>query len=723
MVDQPLTKILVVDDNKDDSSKLISSLESSGYVCFAADNADSAIDVLEHEPIKLIFFAINDQEKEGITLLKEIKLKKPDVGVIIITDGGVEQDVFDEMKSLPDNILFKPIDFNKMPHVVAYTIEKHKINLQNREHVKDLERKLENSTKELDQFNEIRDQNFIDTIKTFVGLLETRDQHLGSHCKRVATFSRALSEQYDLKERVKSDIEVGALLHDIGKMGLPDQILMKTQSFFSKTQLTLKERGIYQKHPIIGSEVVKMLNMLSTVGDYIKYHHERFDGTGYPDGLTGFYIPLGARIINVADAYEKIVFGVDKKKQSEAEILFFRFLQKHKGKIFDPEAADNMVAYIKEIKSKEYSSEKRISISDLTPGMILARDLYSKSGVLVISQYERVTGNDVERISRFLASDMIIDSIYIYEASEASKQVRKKKISKVDTSKIESEKSGLSFEKVCETIDSVMDIRTLPEIHDSFMKFMSDTKSTKEDMANIFKRDPVIALTIIRFANSPLFGYSNKVTTVEEAYTILGYNETRNIVTSGMVFENEDYESDVFNRKEFWKHMVGSACVCRIIAKHIRAKVIDEYYVAGLLHDIGKLILDQLFPEHFRNVIQIVDKQSIFYRKAERLIFGQTHMEIGEYFLNHWNIPDVIKDAVRNHHSPMDSKIDPILTSAVHLSDIIAHLLHIGESGEKAVPKLEGFAEQKLGITLSNLETLLPEIDEDLKQSQEILFR
>ena len=141
------------------------------------------------------------------------------------------------------------------------------------------------------------------------------------------------------------------------------------------------------------------------------------------------------------------------------------------------------------------------------------------------------------------------------------------------------------------------------------------------------------------------------------------------------------------------------------------------------MHDVGKLIADQLFPEQYRKVVQKVIKESIFYRKAERLVFGQTHVEIGEYFLNHWKIPDIIIDAVRNHHSPMDSKIDPVLASAVHLSDIIAHFLHIGESGEKAVPKLEGFAEQKLGITLSNLEVLLPEIDEELKQSQEILFR
>ncbi|MFC1694136.1 HDOD domain-containing protein, partial [Candidatus Latescibacterota bacterium] len=642
---------------------------------------------------------------------------------IIVTDNKADQNILKAVQLGADNIIFKPIEVEKLPLEIAYTIERQKINFQNREYVKDLERNVENFTKEFSQFNEIQEQNFVDTIKIFVGLLESRNKNLGSHSKRVATFSRALSDQYDLKERVKRDIEIGALLHDIGKMCIPDNILLKTQNYFSKDQLTIKELNIYQKHPLIGYEAVEMVNLLSNVGDYIKYHHERFDGSGYPEGLTGFYIPLGARIISVVDVYEKIVFSVEKRKQGETEILFLKYLQKHRGKIFDPEAVDIMVKYLKEIKSKKYSSERRISISDLTPGMILARDLYSKSGVLVISQYERVTGNDIERINRFLISDMIIDSIYIYESSQATRLAHRGKVLKIDTSSTKTDKGNITFENVCETIDSIKDIQTLPEVYNSFIKFMSDEKITRDDLPNILKRDPITALKILRIANTPLFSLSHKVTTVEEAISLLGYNETRKIATSVSVLQESNYETDVFNRKAFWIHMIGCASISKIIAKHIGTELTEEYYIAGLFHDVGKLIFDQFYPKEFRKLIQFVDQQSIFYRKGERLVFGQNHMEVGEYFLNKWNIPDVIKDAVKYHHSPMDSKIDPVLASAVHLSDLVAHMLHIGESGEKTVPKYMGFAEKKLGILISDLETLLPEIDEEVKQSQEILFR
>jgi len=722
MVGPSSVRILIVDKSAEMGGKLASALKKGDYVCFTAGGNDEAITTLEREQIQLVVIVHRNQDKDTLPFLKEITKNKPDAGKILMFDDS--GDFSEDLGNEADNVIFSPFNESVLRHIIEYTHEKHTRILQTRKRLDEFERSLENSKMEIGQFNNVLEQNFIDTIKTFVGLLETRDQHLGSHSKRVATFSRALVEMYDLNERVKRDIEIGALLHDIGKMGISDLILMKTQNYFSKTQLTNKERSIYQKHPIVGYEAVEMINMLSNVGDYIRFHHERFDGTGYPDGLTGFYIPLGARIIGVVDVYEKIVFSVDKRKHVEAEMLFLKFLEKHKGKIFDPEAADNMTAYIHEVKNKEYSSERRVSVADLTPGMILARDLNSKSGVLVISQFEKITGSDVERITRFLAADMIIDGVYVYEAAgtTVSPSKRRKK-SRVETAPIDNGDTALSFETVCESLNNLKSLTTLPEVHESFIEYLTDAKSSREDTANIIKWDPVVALSVLRIANSPLFGLANKVTTIDEAYSMLGYNEIRNIIMRIEVFPVHDYDADSFNRLEFWKHQCGCASICRIIGQHIDAKKIEEYYIAGLFHDVGKLVLDQLYPDRLRKVIQMVNKESVFYRKAERLEFGKTHVEIGEYFLNLWNIPDIIKDAVRNHHSPMDSTIDPTLTSAVHLADIIAHLIHIGQSGEKSVPKLESFAEQKLSISLSNLESLLPEIDEDVKRGQDILFR
>ena len=518
----------------------------------------------------------------------------------------------------------------------------------------------------------------------------------------------------------KAEIETGALLHDIGKIGLTDKILSKTHNYFAYQDLTGSERTKYEKHTIIGQEAVDTVSMLSNVGLYIRHHHERFDGTGYPDKLEGFFIPLGARIIGVVDAYEKIIFRALKSKQEEAEKIFINYLRKQQGKIFDPEASEKLIEFLAEFKKKEYSRDKKISIKDVVPGMILARDVYTIGGMLVISQYEKISENDGERLKQFVDNSMIPEKIFIYESSQIIKKPsKKKKIAATATAKTTSIPVS---ENVYDAIDAVKDLSTLPEIHSSVMKYMTDAKSTKFDFADILKRDPVIVLKILRIANSPFFGGKHDVTSVEKATSLIGYKEIRNIVASLTVISENNHEDDIFNREDFWKHMVGTAIICRFIAKHIDVKFIDEYFTAGLLHDIGKLVFDQLFPEQFHKVLQLTREESIFYRKAERSVFEYTHEEVGEYILNKWNIPDVIKDAVRNHHSPMDSKVDSILVSTVHLSNIIAHILHIGESGDKVVAKYESFAEQKLGISLTDIDTLLPEIEEEIEKNKELLF-
>ena len=704
-----IEKMLFVTKNQDDSKHLVSKMKNAGYSCFTADTPESAMSFLNNELIRILFIDIIDQVDEKLQLIKEIKERNSGIGVVVITSAISDQNVIKAFSLGANNFIIKPTDWERLPLVVSSTLEHLEMELQTRGYIQNLERQLDTTTITLDHSTDIVEQIFIDNIKSFIALLEIRDVNTGRHCKRVATFCTAVSEKYDIKDRVKREIEIGALLHDIGKIGLPDTILSKTSNYFAYQDLSSSERIKYETHPIIGQEAVDMVSMLSNVGLYIRHHHERFDGTGYPDKLEGFYIPLGARIIGVVDAYEKIIFRAVKYKQEEAEKIFLNYLRKQQGKIFDPEASEKLIEFLAEFKKKEYSRAQKISINEVIPGMILAQDIYTKSGVLVISQYEKISENDAERLKQFLDTNMITDNISIYESSQIVKKLSKKKrTAKAVTAKTTSIPVS---ENVYDAIDAVKDLSTLPEIHFSVMKYMTDAKSTKFDFADILKKDPVIVLKI-----------KHDVTSVEKAASLIGYKEIRNIVASLTVINENNHEDDIFNREDFWKHMVGTAIICRFIAKHIDVKFIDEYFTAGLLHDIGKLVFDQLFPEKFHKVLQLAREESIFYRKAERSVFEYTHEEVGEYILNKWNIPGVIKDAVRNHHSPMDSKVDSILVSTVHLSNIIAHILHIGESGDKVVAKYESFAEQKLGISLTDIDSLIPEIEEDIEKNKELLF-
>lgn len=711
---------LVVNTQKEENAQLKALFEQAGYLCLIADSPESALKILGQELVSIMCIDLSEQGEERLKFSREIRKRKPEIGIIILSSTLNDANLLESLSLGVENFIIRPIDGNMMQLAITSTRGKQKIAAAERNRLKSIDQKQTNVSHELEKSRELLEQNVLDTVRTFVGLLEIRDANMGTHSKRVATFTRALADKYDLKDRVKHDIEVGALLHDIGKIGIPDAILLKTRDFFSYSQLTLKERAIYQKHTIIGQEAVEMLNMLNQVGIYIRHHHERFDGSGFPDKLKGFYIPLGARLICMADAYEKIIFGTGKKNQGEAELIFLKYLKKHKGEMFDPETAGKMIEFLRELKHREQTREKRISVESLTPGMILARNVYTKSGVLLISQHDRITSNDMERLNRFMNSDMIIDNVYIYASSVTGKVAKKASVSDATTTKLESELNNKDVEKA---IAKKKDFAMLPEVHEAIVAYMMDAKNSWEDIEDLIMRDPIISLRILRSANSAIYGSAHDITTMGEAVSYLGYKDTRQMITALPVLEKADYEQDIFNRKAFWLHLLGCGVICKTIARHIGAPLTDEYFFAGLFHDIGKLVMDQLYPEKLRMVITYSEKEAIFFRKAERLIFGQPHDEIGKYYLEKLNIPEVIVDAVKNHHSPMDSKVDPMITSAVHIADVIAHRLHIGESGEKTIPRVETFAEEKLRISLTDLESFIPEFEEEIKRTRSLIFK
>ncbi len=718
MVAPQSLRALVVNNKKEENAQIKALFEQAGYLCLIADSPESALKILEQELVSIMCVDLSEQGEERLKFSREIRRRKPEIGIIILSTTINNANLLESLSLGVENFIIRPIDRNMMQLAIISTRGKQKIAAAERNRLKSIDQKQTNVSHELEKSRELLEQNVLDTVRTFVGLLEIRDANMGTHSKRVATFTRALADKYDLNDRVKRDIEIGALLHDIGKIGIPDTILLKSRDFFSYSQLTLKERAIYQKHAIIGQEAVEILTMLNQVGIYIRHHHERFDGSGYPDKLKGFYIPLGARLICMADAYEKIIFGTGIKNQAETELIFLRYLKKHKGDMFDPETAGKMFEFLKELKHREQTREKRISVESLTPGMILARNVYTKSGVLLISQHDRVTSNDMERLNRFMNSGMIIDNVYIYESSVTGKVSKKAAVSDT-TTKLE---SGLNNKDVEKAIAKKKDFAMLPEVNETIVAYMMDAKNSWEDIEDLIMRDPIISLRILRSANSAIYGSAHDITTMGEAVSYLGYKDTRQMITALPVLEKTDYEQDIFNRKAFWLHLLGCGVICRTIARHIDAPLTDEYFFAGLFHDIGKLVMDQLYPEKLRMVIKYSEKEAIFSRKAERLIFGQPHDEIGKFYLEKLNIPDVIVDAVKNHHSPMDSKVDPMITSAVHIADVIAHRLHIGESGEKTIPRVETFAEEKLRISLTDLEAVIPEFEEEIKQTRSLVF-
>jgi response regulator RpfG family c-di-GMP phosphodiesterase len=268
-VKRKIGKMLIMTENQTDSKLLVSTIDKAGYSCFTADTPDSAMNFLDNELIRIVFIDIIDHAEEKLTLIREIKEMYFMVGVVVISSKTSDQNILKAISLGADNFIIKPADWQRLPLIISSTLKQLELDSETKDYIHNLERKIDTATTTLDHSNDIVEQIFIDNIKSFVGLLEIRDFKTGRHSKRVATFSTAISEKYDIKDRVKREIEIGALLHDIGKIGLPDTIIAKTHNYFAYQDLTGTERANYERHPIIGQEAVDMVSMLSNVGSYI----------------------------------------------------------------------------------------------------------------------------------------------------------------------------------------------------------------------------------------------------------------------------------------------------------------------------------------------------------------------------------------------------------------------------------------------------------------------
>lgn len=248
------------------------------------------------------------------------------------------------------------------------------------------------------------------TIKGYVSLIELRHQDLGAHCRRVANLVKPICAILKIKDQSEvQQIILAGLLHDIGKVGLPDVTLSKDYS-----KLTSRELDEVKKHPVIGQGQVQVLSTLTSASLIIRYHHENYNGSGYPDGLIGDSIPIGARIIRVLDSYDRAAYNYSRwKKPLPKSVL--DGLYKERGKKYDYDVLNALFEVIGiHEESYEKIGEHEISIFDLTAGMVLSRDVRTTTGLLVLPSDEALTQNHIDKLLNYRKLYKINDSAYIY---------------------------------------------------------------------------------------------------------------------------------------------------------------------------------------------------------------------------------------------------------------------------------------------------------------------
>ena len=385
-------RILCVDDEPNILSSLRRLFRQAGYQVLIANGGAEGLQVLEKEAVDLVISDMRMPEMDGAAFLNQVRQFWPDCLRILLTGYA---DITSTIEAINKGEIFryisKPWDDNDLLLIVRHALERkalerEKLRLEaltakQNEELKDLNANLElkvaERTAELSKANEKLKNSFLTSIKVFANLIGLRGGPLAGHSRRVADLARKIAVKMKVPSNEVQDIFLAGLLHDLGKMGFSDALLVKPM-----THLTNDELEAFRKHPVTGQQSLMALDELSAAAKILRSHHERFDGFGFPDALAGQNIPLGARILAVANDYDRLQLGALEPRRYTAEDAR-KVIIDGRGRRYDPQVVD---AFVKVAGgADQYFTKIEVPFTELKPGMVLAKDFESRDGMLLLA--------------------------------------------------------------------------------------------------------------------------------------------------------------------------------------------------------------------------------------------------------------------------------------------------------------------------------------------------
>jgi len=293
-------RVLVVDDETTVRQILVRKLTSLGYSCDTRDNGWAALDALRAQNYDLLLADIVMPEMSGVALMKDALRLCPDLAVILVTSVVEVKVAVDAVKQGAFDYISKPFSLEEVSVAVARALEKRRLLIENREYQKNLEHLVVQRTRQVKQALDLLQHTYQATLLALGTALDSREADSSGHSLRAARYATRIARRMKLSERQLLEIEQGALLHDIGKIGVPDALLRKPG------RLSESEWVLMRRHPEIGFRILSRIKSLEGAARLVLHHHEKYDGTGYPGRLKNGEISLGARVFSIADALDCI---------------------------------------------------------------------------------------------------------------------------------------------------------------------------------------------------------------------------------------------------------------------------------------------------------------------------------------------------------------------------------------------------------------------------------
>ena len=411
--------ILIVDDEEIVLMALRDTLLREGYKVVASPHAVHAVTVLQEQQFSVV---ITDQQMPmvtGLEFLSQVKKIQPDATRILVTGVLNLSTVIDAInKGEIYRFVVKPWLREELLATVKNAVQRHELIVTNarlraetttmNEELTRMNRALEaqvavvaGQNKQLEILTAAQEKNFRQSVELCVQTMQTFYPTLGNQARRVFELCKTMAKSVDLTPEQCQTLEISAWIHDIGLVGVPRQLIKRWEE--SPTTLTTAERAVVEHHPVLGAELALFAHHLKEVGPTIRGHHERFDGSGYPDRLRGESIPWLARLLGVAVAYAEINFT----GQPAADMI-----SAGSNSDFDPEAVKVFLRSLP--KTVVPGKQREVLLTDLRPGMVLAQGIYTINGILLIPDGQRLTAPYIDKVLNHNRINPISQSLLVY---------------------------------------------------------------------------------------------------------------------------------------------------------------------------------------------------------------------------------------------------------------------------------------------------------------------
>ncbi|HRK33358.1 MAG TPA: HDOD domain-containing protein [Candidatus Hydrogenedentes bacterium] len=233
---------------------------------------------------------------------------------------------------------------------------------------------------------------------------------------------------------------------------------------------------------------------------------------------------------------------------------------------------------------------------------------------------------------------------------------------------------------VRDAVSRISRLPTLPTVLGQIMEALSDPDTSALELGKHIAADQSLSATLLKQVNSAFYGFYRRVTTVKDAVVILGFREVQNLVLAASAFRVFPKSSSAYDRNQLWRHSLATAMAAERIAKRLSLSADGSYFSAGLLHDIGKVALDSVYPDNFQEAVKRAVENQIALHEVEPEVFGMDHAEVGGALAEHWNLPPLLTEAIRRHHTPEQAMLSPELAHVTALANHLAYEANLGEA-------------------------------------------